>query len=70
MIRTCRLAAAALLAALLAGGCSSLKGGAENFNKPPVFEGTGCYDHKGRIDRTITLKVECDVQGWTWKTAP
>ena len=62
--------AACLLPALAAGACSSLQSGGENFNKPPVFEGTGCYDHKGRIERTIGMKAECDKQGVVWKTAP
>ena len=54
----------------LAAGCTSLQGGAENFNKPAVYEGPGCYDFKNRIDRTITLKPECDKQGWVWRTEP
>jgi hypothetical protein len=63
--------AAGLLCALaLAAGCTSLQGGAENFNKPAVYEGPGCYDFKGRIDRTIGLKPECDKQGWVWRTDP
>ena len=54
----------------LAAGCTSLQGGGENFNKPAVYEGPGCYDFKNRIDRTITLKPECDKQGWVWRTEP
>ncbi len=57
-----------LLWTLMTGACSSLKSGGETFNAPPVHEGPGCYDHKGRIERTITLKAECDRQGWVWKT--
>ena len=59
-----------LLPALMAGGCSGVKSGGETFNQAPVFEGPGCYDHKGRIERTIIIKAECDRQGWVWKTAP
>jgi hypothetical protein len=61
---------ALLLPALMACGCSGLKSGGESFNQPPVYEGPGCYDHKGRIERTIIIKAECDRQGWVWKTAP
>jgi hypothetical protein len=62
--------AACLLPALLTGACSSFSSGGENFNKPAVYEGPGCYDHKGRMERTITQPVECQRQGWVWKTAP
>lgn len=64
------IAGAGLLGALLAAGCSGVSSGGENFNKPAVYEGPGCYDHKNRIERTITTPVECSVQGWVWKTAP
>lgn len=59
-----------LLLALVSSACSALQSGGANFNAPPVDEGPGCYDHKGRIERTILLKVECDRQGWVWKPAP
>ncbi len=61
---------AASLAALITAGCSGVSSGGENFNKPAVYEGPGCYDHKNRIERTIGTKFECDKQGWVWKTAP
>ena len=66
--KSTRRAAAALFCALgLAGGCTS---GSENFNKAPTYEGPGCYDFKGRIERTITTSFECDRQGWVWRTEP
>ncbi len=64
------IAGVSLLGALLAAGCSGVGSGWDNFNKPSAFEGPGCYDHKNRIERTITTPVECGVQGWVWKTAP
>ena len=59
----------ALLSTLLAGACSSSGGGIvlDNFNPPPAYEGRGCYDHKGRLERTIPTQAECNVQDWTWK---
>ena len=60
---------AALVPALLAGACSGFKGG-ENLNKPPVYDGPGCYDHKGRREATVLSKGECDRLTWVWKTAP
>jgi hypothetical protein len=64
------IGAAILIGAALGAGCSGLGSSGENFNKPPVFEGSGCYDHKNRIDRTITTRFECERQSWVWKTAP
>lgn len=61
---------ASLASAWLAGACSAIKSGGETFNEPPSYKGPGCYDHKGRIEPTIRLKAECDVQGWVWKTEP
>ena len=55
----------ALLCALAAGACSS---GYDGINSGSADTGPGCYDHKGRIERTITTRAECDTQGWTWKT--
>jgi len=57
-----------LLATLASPGCGTLKGGLDAFNPPPVHEGAGCYDLKGRKDHTIILEVECKKQGWIWKT--
>lgn len=58
----------ALLSALVAGACSSGGGGGlANFNTPAVYEGPGCYDHKNRIERSITTKAECDAVTWVWK---
>lgn len=64
------IVAASLSSALLASACAGLKGGGEDFNKPPVYEGPGCYDNKGRFEPTIHIKRECDEQNWVWKTAP
>lgn len=61
---------AALVPALLTAACSGLSSSGENFNKPPVYEGPGCYDNKGRLERTITQPVECQRQSFVWKTAP
>jgi hypothetical protein len=61
---------ASLSCAMLAGACSGLSSSGEKFNKPPVYEGPGCYDHKGRFEPTILIKRECDEQNWVWKTAP
>jgi hypothetical protein len=61
---------ASLSGTLLAGACSGISSSGETFNKPPVYEGPGCYDHKGRFEPTIRIKRECDEQNWTWKTAP
>ena len=61
---------AALGPVLLIGACGGLKSGGENFNKAPVYEGPGCYDHKGRFEPTVRLKRECDELTWVWKTAP
>lgn len=61
---------ACLLPALLAAACSGVSSGGETFNKPPVYEGPGCYDHKGRLERTITQPVECQRQSFVWKTSP
>ena len=55
----------ALLGALAAGACSS---GYDGLNSGPPDTGPGCYDHKGRIERTITTRAECDRQDWTWKS--
>ena len=59
----------ALLSTLLAGACSSGGGGVslDSLNPPPVYEGRGCYDHKGRLERMIPTQAECNVQDWTWK---
>jgi hypothetical protein len=61
---------AALSCALLAGACSGLSTSGENLNKPPVYMGPGCYDHKGRFEPTVRIKRECDELTWVWKTAP
>jgi hypothetical protein len=54
----------ALLGALSIGACSS---GVDGVNSGPPDTGPGCYDHKGRIERTIPTRAECDTQGWIWK---
>ena len=68
--RSTRTLAGLLGVLWLAAGCSGIGGSGEKFNQPAVYEGPGCYDLKGRIDRTITLKAECDKQAWIWRTEP
>lgn len=64
------IGAAILIGAALGAGCSGVSGSGEKFNPPAVYEGPGCYDLKGRIERTISLKVECERQAMIWRTEP
>jgi hypothetical protein len=54
----------ALLVGLAVCACSS---GYDGLNSGPPDTGPGCYDHKGRIERTIATRAECEHQDWIWK---
>lgn len=64
---TALLALFATLVVAAGSGCGTFKGGFDNINPPPVHEGRGCYDPKGRIDRTITTQAECNTLAWVWR---
>jgi hypothetical protein len=66
-----------LMSALLAGACAGgqrtpapteSKVSDSPYAKPqPADTGRGCYDHRGRIERTITTAAECAVIDWVWR---
>jgi hypothetical protein len=57
----------ALLCTMVVGACAEGRAPLDAINSAPPDTGPGCYDHKGRIEHTITMRVECEYQGWTWK---
>jgi len=57
----------ALMSALVASACTSGGGFLESINSAPPDTGPGCYDHKNRIERTITTAAECATMSWVWK---
>ena len=68
---------AVLMSALLAVACSNFQREApadpsvpfSPYAKPQQADfGPGCYDHRGRIERTITTAGECAVIGWVWRS--
>ena len=76
-MRTVARLLALLMSALLAGGCSSFQrdapGDPSAFQSPytkqqPPDFGPGCYDHRGRIERTITTAAECANLTWVWRS--
>ena len=76
-MRSVALRVALLLTALLAGACTNFQSEAPADPSVPVSPyakpqqadfGPGCYDHRGRIERTITTAGECAVIGWVWRT--
>lgn len=42
----------------------------DSINSAPPDTDPGCYDHKKRLERTITTEAECTNQGWIWKPKP
>ncbi len=68
---------ALLISALLAGACTNMQRdppvdpNAPNspYTRPQQADfGPGCYDHRGRIERTITTEAECARVTWVWRS--
>ena len=75
-MRPVALLLALLVSALLASACTNLQRDAPvepsapqspYAKQQPVDFGPGCYDHRGRIERTITTAAECATMGWVWR---
>jgi len=58
------------LGACTSGGAGSAAGGSgplDWINSAPPDTAPGCYDHKNRLERTVTTAAECAALTWVWK---
>ena len=77
-MRTVALLVALPMSALLACACAGSGQRAppadpsapdSPYAKPQAVDsGPGCYDHRGRLERTITTAMECAAVTWVWRS--